>query len=138
MNKNKVEYYLSRSIDALDEDECKIVKVEKNEKSGMIEKYIDKTFRSYISSFGAAVTMGSFKAAVAFFSTQSKAEQPRENLIRLLWFLTKNEWKSAQDICDEILKITDFDELNYLKDEFINASIAIKLAMNAYNLNIER
>lgn len=132
MNKRKVEYYLPKSIEALNNDNCKIVKKIKKD-DGTIKTNIDKTFRGYISSFGAAVTMGSFKAAVAFFSTQSGAEQPRQELIRLLWFLTKDEWKNAQDISKEIIS-KDNDELNRLKEEFLNASIAVKLAMNAYNL----
>ena len=131
MNKRKVEYYLSKSIEALNDDNCKIVKKIKND-DGTIKTNIDKTFRGYISSFGAAVTMGSFKAAVAFFSTQSGAEQPRQELIRLLWFLTKDEWKDAQEISQKISE--DNDELNRLKEEFLNASIAVKLAMNAFNL----
>lgn len=130
MDKRKVEKYLPKSIEALGCDSCKIVRKEKKE--GIESVSINKTFRGYISSFGAAVTMGNFKAAVAFFCNQSAAEQPRQELIRLLWFLTNDEWLDAKVICQKIILMENKQELLQLKDEFLNASIAVKLAMNAY------
>ncbi|MBO7254714.1 MAG: hypothetical protein J6V36_05375 [Clostridia bacterium] len=98
---------------------------------------IPKTFRGHISSFGAAVTMGSFKAAVAFFSQQAGAKVERHALLETMYYITNitdNSWKSAQKIAEEIINKTDKAEINKMKDDFINASLALKLAMNAFEL----
>ena len=123
MNKKRVDKYLPLAIDAI--EKCSI----SNEKGD-----VTKTFRGNISSFGAAVTMGSFKAAVAFFSQKNKSTIDRQNLIAAMWYVVKNgEKKDVADICKEILRMNG-TELDAITAEFLDASIAIKLAMNVYNL----
>ncbi|MCR5782221.1 MAG: hypothetical protein K6G90_05730 [Clostridia bacterium] len=123
MNKRKVEEYIPVAIKALKNENLKIAK------NGKIEK----TFRGAISTFGAAITMGSFRAAVAFFSDKGSSTIERTELIKALYFITKGQWKEAKDIFDEVsdLKGKSMDEM---KEDFINASVALKLAMNSFDL----
>lgn len=110
---------------------------------------IVKTFRSQISSFGAAVSMGNLKSAVAFFSEQAGASVPRENLLRAIWFVLKRSEGLTQE---EIMKPSEkapeehpiqtdaiFDYVcendgSVLKNKFLDASVALKLAMNLFEL----
>lgn len=93
---------------------------------------VDKTFRSQISSFGAAVVMGSLKSAVAFFSEQGGATVAREKLIQAMYCLAFETETIAnpQDILEIVCKNNSRD----LKEKFIDASIALKLAMNFFVL----
>lgn len=127
MNKRKVDKWLKVAIGALnDHEHCGICS-----KDGTIEE----GFRSQISAFGAAVTMGSFKAAVAFFSDKKKAAVSRPELIRAMYYIIYGEWKEDEkDILKEILEITDRNRLKNIQNDFIHASIALKLAMNAFEL----
>ena len=102
---------------------------------------IDKTFRGQISSFGAAISMGNLKSAVAFFSQQAGATVEREKLICAIWYiLQRAEGKKKEDIdVSEIDtgKIFDYvcdNDSIQLKNEFLDASVAIKLAMNLFDL----
>lgn len=92
---------------------------------------IDKTYRGQISSFGAAVVMGSLPAAVAFFSEQGGSSVERQKLIKAMYLISeKNMPKDAkavlQYVCD--------NNSNDLKEKFMDASIALKLAMNFFDL----
>jgi len=111
---------------------------------------IDKTFRSQISSFGAAVSIGNLKSAVAFFSKQAGASVPRENLLRAIWFVLKrSEGVEKEEILckpdgteeskhsiqtDKIFDYVCANDSVTLKKEFLDASVAIKLAMNLFDL----
>lgn len=128
MNKAKVNEYLPIAIVAL--KKCGIA----DEKDRIIS-----TYRSNISSFGAAVTMGSFKAAVAFFSADAKDDNSkvsRSKLIQAMDFVVhgKGEDDKPRDvkiICAEVIETNDDKALC---EKYINASIGLKLAMNVYYL----
>ena len=128
MNKRKVEKLLPKVIKALDED---IFNIKKSDDQGV---FIEKGFRSQISSFGAAVTMGSFRAAVAFFSDNGESDVDRSKLIQIMYYIvTGGIQKEPQDIAKKILSLTKTEEAQ-MKEDFINASVAIKLALNAFRL----
>ena len=102
---------------------------------------IEKTFRGQISSFGAAVSMGNLKSAVAFFSQKAGASVEREKLIGAIWYV----WQRSMDKKKEEVKVSDIDTnkiFDYvcandsvqLKNAFLDASVAIKLAMNLFEL----
>ena len=124
MNKKRVEEYIPVAINTLKDSNT--FKISKNNK-------INKTFRGAISTFGAAITMGSFKAAVAFFCDNGSSTIERSELIKALYYITKGTVKESKEICDEVSKL-DGKQLSDMKEEFINASVAIKLAMNAFEL----
>ena len=76
MNKRVVDSWLSVAYNAI--EKCGISEM----KDGV--KCIQRTYRSQISNFGAAVTMGSIKSAVAFFSQQGKAVADRPKLLQAI------------------------------------------------------
>ena len=93
---------------------------------------VEKSFRGQISSFGAAVTMGSLRAAVAFFSEQGQAEVDRSKLIVAIYYIISNgKTLSPIQIFEYICAQNDDAKT---KEEFIDASIALKLAMNLFEL----
>ena len=125
MNKRRVEQLIPKAINLLNDNK----EINNKEKGG-----IDKKFRSKISSFGAAVTMGSFKSAVAFFSEQNNSDVQRDELIKMMYNLyTGEQVESAKTV---LIAVANADEatLADMKAFFIDASIAIKLALNAFNL----
>jgi len=127
MNKRKVEQLLPKAIEALNHEPSKIKKTDGK------DIYIEKGFRGQISSFGAAVTMGSFRAAVAFFGNNGESDVERSELIRTMYYMVKGEWFPAQTIVEEIVSM-DNAKLAQMKEDFINASVALKLALNAFDL----
>ena len=125
MNKRKVEALLPQALAALNDTHCRIVENNK----------ISKTYRGQISSFGAAITMGSFKAAVAFFSVKADngTGVDRSRLIAAMNFIVHGQWKDPSDILKNILNLSG-NQLNEEREAFINAALALKLAMNAFEL----
>ena len=109
-------------------------------KSGIVVNgCVDKKFRSQIASFGAAITMGSLLPAIAVFSDKGSAEVDRQKLMDILL--------KEKDFCSrEITKLFEYanpsegdgkaqnEEESRKKENIVNASIALKLAMNLYTL----
>lgn len=131
MNKKIIDDLIPRAYKALEEFGV----AARNKKTNALE--IDKTFRGYISSFGAAVAMGSLKAAVAFYSQQNKAMKDRDTLIKIIYALITGSRS------DEITQTSLFEYIedkiskgkeSEVKEEIYNAAIAVKLAMNLYKL----
>lgn len=112
----------------------------------------NKKWRSQISSFGAAIAQGSLLAAVSFFSAQGRAETQRELLMAAIWLLIN------EDELNNFLnpKTTDEEKARYkedttrlfgqvsknptnrqLKKNIMHAAVALKLAMNLYDLGKE-
>ena len=104
---------------------------------------IPKSYRAAISSFGAAVTMGSFRAAVAFFSKdadQGKSGISRSRLLSLMYYLysqSKGEavWLEPAQVCEEVISCHDDEKVREMEHLFLHASVALKLAMNAFELS---
>ena len=118
MNKKRVNDYLLKAKDALI-------------KTGIAKDgKIDKTYRSQISSFGAAVVMGSLPAAVAFFSSQGGATVERQKLIKAMYYCIFDEMKDEKEILEFVCEKNSIE----LKEQITDASIALKLAMNFYDL----
>lgn len=110
--------------------------VKKDEKTG--EEYILRSFRGQISSFGAAVEMGSLLSAVAFFSKKGGSDTARQLLMRAIYLLIINDTETEIDVKSEQSELLLFviehrNELE-LKKNIIDAAVALKLAMNAYEL----
>lgn len=130
----RINKYLPDAIDLL--EKCNIAQKGK----------IEKTFRGQISSFGAAVQMGSLTAAVAFFSEKGGAKSHREHLMLVLYNLVyKEKGNYVLPITDDKGDVTNKEVFKYLlekvigdkeakKDEIIDAAVAVKLAMSAYVL----
>ena len=102
-----------------------------------------KAYRSQLSSFGAAISMGSLMQAIAFFSEQGSASVDRPKILKAVFEVMKKWKKEKQNIT-----INQEHIFEYVRDErkkgpadglvcqndVINAAIALKLAMNLYTL----
>lgn len=106
-----------------------IVKIDKKKNN---QEYIEKSFRSQISSFGAAVEMGSLLSAVAFFSNKGGSDTDRPKLMQAIYMLITN----TKENCDEkaLLMYVKDNNTAETKRNVIDAAVALKLAMNAYEL----
>lgn len=128
MNKQRVNAWLPVAKEAL--KELKIAD-EKDE--------ISRTFRGQISSFGAAVMMGSLPAAVAFFSVKGGSEVYRPKLIQAIYYIiikSAGETDKSQLIVEPsaVFAWVCEQDSRMLREKFIDAAIALKLAMNLYHL----
>lgn len=110
------------------------------------DKYrVLKAYRGQIATFGAAIIMGSLTSAVAFFSKKGNSDKENSSgvdrqkilngIIKLV--LTQEEIKSFENkdygamLMCHIGKKTE----KIAQEEIINAAIALKLAMNLYELD---
>lgn len=93
---------------------------------------ITKTFRGQISSFGAAITMGSLLPAIAFFSDQGGASVERQRLMDAILDILKAD-KLAPEDCRTLFDYAKRQDAD-CQENIINAAIALKLAMNLYIL----
>jgi len=124
MNKKRVDALILPAITVL-----------KNLKIADANGKIDSTFRSQISAFGASVIMGSFKSAIAFYAKQGNSDVDRALLIRAMYCLVsgcENTNVSGEYIFHQICCA---DNLAQIQEDYINASIALKLAMNFFDLD---
>lgn len=129
----KIDKLIPKAIDALkDTANCKI---------STDGRSIDSAYRSAISSFGAAITLGSLKAAVAVFTKDAEGGEAgikRSELLRAIHFLVfENEgWpEKAKDVFNRVIAETAISaNERSLRQRFINAAVALKLAMNAFEL----
>ena len=94
---------------------------------------IDRTYRGQISSFGAAVIMGSLPAAVAFFAEQGGSSVERQKLIQAMYYCIADEIKKPEEILEYVCKNNN----NEIREKLTEASIALKLAMNFFDLGKE-
>lgn len=121
MNKNTINQEIELAYEALSD-------------SGIaVNGKIDKAFRGQISSFGAAVTMGSLLSAIAFFSDKGSASVDRTCLMDAILRILKKENK-APDNCRNLFSYARQGGDN-CREDIINAAIALKLAMNLYQLD---
>ena len=119
MNKRRVDDWIAPAMLALAE-------------TGIAEAgKVDSKFRGQISSFGAAVVMGSLKAAAAFFAKQGSAAVPRERLLSAMYFVISGG--ENQEPAKVFSYICENDTVE-TREKFIDAAIALKLAMNLYDM----
>lgn len=125
MNKKRVDEYIPRAYEMLKAEEI------------AVNGEIDPSFRGQIASFGAMIAMGSVLSAVALFSGEkSGAEVDRLKLMRVIYDILRER---REDAPNEALFIYVREQVNegrmqQVKEEIEDAAIAVKLAMNLYNL----
>lgn len=138
MNKKRIEKMLPEALEILKDPKCGICKDGK----------INKSYRSAIASFGAAVTMGGFRAAVAFFSKDAEkgdSDISRSELIRAIDYLCQTcniewrdpNWRPAENVYSKVMERDD-EAIRRLEQDFLHAAVALKLAMNAFDLISEK
>ena len=118
MNKRRVDAWLLKAREAL-------------EVSGVVENgVIERTYRTQIIGFGAAVMMSTLPSAVAFFSGNGQASTDRTRLLQAVYYCISGELVSEKEILRRVCE----NNSNSLREQFIDASIAVKLAMNFFEL----
>ena len=98
---------------------------------------IPNEFRGYIASFGAAVTMGSLPAAVAYYSAASKnAKEDRTKLpVMILEVLKGENTAITVDTLFEYVTSAENDNESFaIKEDVLHAAIAIKLGLNLFEI----
>lgn len=148
MSKQQIEEYIPLAYDAL--RECGIVKEDDT---------VDRALRGQIASFGAAVTMGSLLSAIAFFNKASSksdgSKTDRQLLmktIHAILLMSDNAAKpeaeredkfevakkaSGKDLCIKIKDLPRSQRDGY-RERVMDAAVAIKLAMNLYDLGLDK
>lgn len=145
MNKYSVEKMLPRAYQVL-----KDTGIAKDGK-------ILKSYRSQISSFGAAVNTGSLLAAIAFFSVNAKSKNKTEDKISANAQTNENEEDKENVKRSKLMNaifqllnpdteaktlfayvIENKDKTEKMTEDIINAAIALKLAMNLFELVKEK
>lgn len=93
------------------------------------EYIVYKEFRRHISRFGAAITTGSLKSAIAFFSYDGNASVSRSLLIKAIECILER-----RKLIREGQTLFNYaeNESTEAKENIINAAIAIKLALNLF------
>lgn len=91
---------------------------------------VDSAFRSQISSFGAAVVMGSLKSAVAFFADKGQASVRRDLLLLAIYYVISGE--KTEKTPREVFTYICENDNSQMKELVIDAAIAIKLALNFF------
>lgn len=90
--------------------------------------------KGYISTFGAAITMGSLISAVAFYSTNGSSNN-RSVLLKILQDVLKKYNKNMDGNLFEWVVKSEKSEsyTSYeLKEDILSATIAVKLALNLF------
>lgn len=132
MNKRKVEKLIPIAIECIEKTKLIIVK----------ENKIPKEFNGYISNFGASIIQSGLMATVAFFEAKdTKSNQDRGKLTKLILNVINKE-KDRNFEIDEKINLLDYilknkSKKNIVKEEVINAAIAIKLAMRVFEFTDE-
>lgn len=151
-NKKRTDSYIPAAIKALE-----VSGIAKDGK-------VDSSYRGQISSFGAASTIGSFKQAVAFFAQDAKSGDSkiaRSDLIVAIDYIlrlencegkTVEEKESSEEILQvkekikadkkewvnsiktNILGMTDSQQLKTLESRYLDAAVALKVAMGVYDM----
>lgn len=101
------------------------------------EGRVNKAYRGQIASFGSAIAMGSLISAVAFFRQDGEAKVSRSEFLNVIWELMKEKYKvqeskEIKDLCTYVLY--NRDKNLETKEQVINCAIAIKLALNLFEL----
>ena len=99
--------------------------------AGVVEDgTVDRTYRAQIVSFGAAVLMTTLPAAVTFFAGQGNASVNRSRLLQAMYYCISGELLPEKEIASRVCE----NDSNSLREQFIDASVAVKLAMNFFEL----
>ena len=118
MNRKVVEENLNVAYEAI-----KKCKISDNGK-------INSTFRSYISQFGVSVVQGSVLAALSFYN-----EKEKKLVDAIMYILSNGKFKKKDEYKNIDLVNVLESKIIIDKEDVINASIALKLALNLYEID---
>ncbi len=124
MNKKVIDSYIEDAYEIIKND----IAYEDKDNGGKLT--VDSEFKGYISSFGAAVAMGGLKSAIAYFSDQGGSTRDKSKLLKAIYKLLYPE--STPDECLLTLVCANEANENKLKNDILDAAIALKLAMKMF------
>ena len=102
---------------------------------------INKSWYGQISVFGSAISTGSLLSAIAFFSDNGSCSVDRQNLLRVIFDLIKDDFiidNNPPKKLFDLVRINMGENELMVKESIINATIATKLAMKLYELTDEK
>ena len=113
-----------------------------SEKGGIAENdTISKNYQGQIAAFGAAVSTGSLLSAVSFFSVKGGSEIERSLLMSAIYKIITKESQEQLIDKEEPAKLYKYVKMmknqgkeRAIKEEVLDAAIALKLAMNLFHL----
>lgn len=123
MNKRKVEKLIPIAIDCV-----------KNSKGLFVDGKIPGEYKGYIANFGASIIQSGLFATLAFYAkTDAKSKSDRCKLLEVIAnvIYTSNKINDSKKSLMEYVKDTK-DNKSIIKEEVINAAIAVKLAMGVF------
>ena len=124
--KQRIENYIPKAIELV-----KKVKIANEENE------VKNEFNGYFSAFGAAIIQSGLKPALAFYANEKTAKE-RSKILKAIYVLITNEdIKKPDELgADKLLQyvIASSEQEEILKDNIIDASIALKLAVRTYKL----
>jgi CRISPR-associated protein Cmr5 len=131
MDKRKVDELLPLAVQALDCDHTVA-----SERIGIVKNgTIPKSFRGQISTFGAAVSTGSLLAAIAFFNDKGNAAVDRRKLMmEINWMLEQQGEVKTDTTLFRTVQGAGKTKQPEMKEKVLNCAVALKLAMNLYEL----
>jgi CRISPR-associated protein Cmr5 len=91
---------------------------------------IENAWRGQISAFGGAIQNGSLLAAVAVFSDKGNSSVQRPLLMKAI----KQMLCLEEPLFEYIMEQTGVEEMRKAKQKIIEAAVALKLAMNLYEI----
>lgn len=126
MNKNKIDALIPNAYLVLND-------------VGIVEdgKKIDKAWQGQIASFGASIAQGSLLAAVSFFSAKSektKVDDRSKLTVAMFKLLDDTDKNGSNSLFEYVEKKKKAGKEHEAKENILNIAIALKLAMNLYEL----
>lgn len=122
MAKSRINRYLPIAYEAV--KNSKIIKDDK----------LQGNYKAQITSFGAAISMGSLLSAIAFFSNKGSSDVERQELMKLIYYIIRKD-KGGKEKYNDIKKYALFEYVKddgNVKQEVLDAAIAIKLTLNLF------
>jgi CRISPR-associated protein Cmr5 len=132
MNKRKVDKLIPNAYEVL-----KTAEIVERDKDGNPTNKIDTAWRGQVASFGASIAQGSLLAAVSFFSKKSEKTKvdDRSKLTEAIFKLIEDADKNGTPrLFEYVRKKKDAGKEREAKENILNAAVALKLAMNLYDL----
>lgn len=118
MNKKRVDRWIPLAAEAL-------------RSTGIVQgEKINPSFRGKIATFGAAVSGGSLRAALLFFSQDGRAQVERSKLVDAMFFMLRKDDPAFPENVQAFLNQGEADHRT--QEKFLDAAIAIKLAINLF------
>lgn len=104
------------------------------EKKLVEDGVVPREYNGYISSFGASIIQSGLLPTVAFYesSTSSSEEDKRKLTEAILCLINKSQQEENKKLLDYVLKNRESQE--NIKEDIINAAIAIKLSLRTFKL----